>query len=82
MVERFSANKQSRGGILRMRKMLLNRKMIEALAVVLALFMAAGVAEDERTDAGGQWKYALEDGGATVTGCAEEPIGVLILPSE
>jgi len=56
--------------------------MIEALAVVLALFMAAGVAEDERTDAGGQWKYALEDGGATVTGCAEEPIGVLILPSE
>ena len=51
-----------------MRRMSLNGKMIGILAVVLALFMAAGVAEEERTDAGGQWKYVLEDGGATITG--------------
>ena len=39
-------------------KKLLTGKMIGALAVILVLFMAAGVAEEERTDAGG----------ATITG--------------
>ena len=51
-----------------MRSKLLNGKMIGILAVLLVLFMAAGVAEEERTDAGGQWKYALEDGEAERTG--------------
>jgi len=49
-----------------MRRKLLNGKMMGMLAVILALFMAVGVAEEERTDASGQWKYVLEDGGATI----------------
>jgi len=51
-----------------MRRKLLNGKMIGMLAVLLVLFMAAGVAEEERTDAGGQWKYVLEDGETERTG--------------
>ena len=65
-----------------MRKKLLIGKMIGVLAVVLMLFMAAGIAEEERTDAGGQWKYVLEDGGAMITGYEEEPSGDLVIPSE
>ena len=50
-----------------------------------------GVAEEERTDAGGQWKYVPEDGGATITGYVGEyptgyiednPHGYLALPAE
>ncbi|MCL2866530.1 MAG: hypothetical protein FWF47_02080, partial [Clostridia bacterium] len=59
---------------------LLNGKIIIVFTVLLALIMAAGVAEEERTDASGQWKYALEDGGATITGYAEEPQGALVIP--
>ena len=36
------------------RRMLLNGKMIGVLMVLLVLFMAAGVVEEERKDAGGQ----------------------------
>jgi len=49
-----------------MRRKLLYGKMIRVLAVFLVLFMAGGVAEDERTDAGGQWKYVLEEVGVTI----------------
>ena len=49
---------------------------------MLALFMAVGVAGEERTDASGQWKYVLEDGVATITGCVEDPGGALAIPDE
>jgi len=54
------------------------------LAATLALFVTVGVAEEQeyQTDASGQWKYVLEDGGATITGYVEEPSGDLLIPSE
>ncbi|MCL1795355.1 MAG: leucine-rich repeat protein [Clostridia bacterium] len=45
-------------------------------------FMAVGVAEEERMDADGQWKYVLEEGGATITGYVGEPPEELVFPSE
>ena len=65
-----------------MRRKLLHGKMLGVLAAILALFMAAGVAEEERTDASGQWKYVLENGGAIITGYVEEPTGDLVIPGE
>ena len=62
-----------------MHKKLLIGKMLGVLAVLLALSMAVGVAEEERTDASGQWKYVLEDGGAIITGHMEEPPEDLVL---
>ena len=61
---------------------------ILAVAVMLALFVAAGVGEDQeyKTDASGQWKYVLEDDGATImryvgtAGYVEDL--VLVIPSE
>jgi len=78
------------GGMNHMRRKLLNSKLIGILAVLLVLFMAAGVAQEERTDASGQWKYVLEDGGATITGYMgatitgyeDEPDVDLNIPSE
>ena len=69
-----------------MRKKFFVTKVIRA-AVLLALFMTAGVAglagavENERTDAGGQWKYILKDGGAIITGQAGESPANLKLPN-
>ena len=65
-----------------MRRKLLNSKMMVVLAICLILFMVVGVAEEERIDASGQWKYALEEVGATITGYVEEPRGDLVIPSE
>ena len=65
-----------------MRKKFLNSKMLGVLAVFLVVFMAVGVAEEKRTDAGGQWKYALEDGGATITGYVGIPAEELVIPGE
>ena len=65
-----------------MRRKLLNGEAMLVLAVLLVLFMAAGVAEEEKTDASGQWKYVLENGGATVTGYEKEPYANLIIPHE
>ena len=65
-----------------MRRKLLNSKTIGILTVLLVLFVATGLAEAERTDAGGQWKYVLENGGATITGWVEEPSGELSVPHE
>ena len=65
-----------------MYRKLFNVKMVGVLTALLVLFMAAGVAGEERTDASGQWKYVLEDGCATVTGCVEEPSGDLVIPGE
>ena len=59
---------------------LLNGKMAGILVVFLALFMVAGIAEGEWMDASGQWVYAVEDGGATLTGCMKEPSGDLVIP--
>ena len=58
----------------------INSKMIAVLAVLLVLFTAVGAAEEERTDADGQWKYVLEDGGATITGYVVEPAGDVVIP--
>ena len=63
-----------------MRRRLLKVKTIGVLAVILVLFMAVGVAEEEKTDASGQWKYVLEDGCATITGYMMEPVGDLVIP--
>ena len=58
-------------------------KMIGVLAVLLVLFMAVGVVEEERTGASGLWKYLLDnDGGATITGWVEEPSDDLMIPNE
>ena len=57
-------------------------KTMAVFAVLLALFMAAGVAEEERTDDGGQWKYVLEEFGAVITGYVEEPSDDLAIPEE
>ena len=65
-----------------MRSKHFNGKMLGIIVVLLLLFMAVGVAEEERTDASGQWKYVLEDGGAKITGYVEEPSGELVLPGE
>lgn len=65
-----------------MRRKLLSGKMMVVLVVCLVLSMVVGVAEEERTDAGGQWAYFLEDGGATITGYVEEPSGDLVIPDE
>ncbi|MCL1796105.1 MAG: leucine-rich repeat domain-containing protein [Clostridia bacterium] len=69
-----------------MRRNHLIGKMIGVLVVLLVLFMAAGVADDEwtdeKTDASEKWYYVLRDGGVTITGYVEEPIGDLDIPSE
>ena len=54
-----------------MRKKQMNGKLAGMLAVLLVLFVAVGVAEEERTDASGQWGYVLTDGGATFMGYAD-----------
>lgn len=58
------------------------------LAAILVMSMASGfalavsAAGEESTDAGGQWKYVLSEGGATLTGFVEEPGYVLVVPGE
>ena len=61
---------------------LLKIKRIGVLAIALVLLMAAGVAGESQTDAGGLWRYALEDGGAAITGYVGEPPEDLVFPSE
>jgi len=52
--------------------MLFNGKTMVIFALILMLFMAVGVAEEERTDASGQWEYVLENCSAVITGYAGE----------
>ena len=65
-----------------MRRRLVSIKMVGVAAVILVLFMAVGVAGEELTDASGQWKYFIKDGGAAVTGYAGAPKGELVFPGE
>ena len=65
-----------------MRRKLLYGKRIGILAVLLVLFMAVGHAEEERIDAGGRWRYVLEDGGATIMKHLVYPRGVVVIPGE
>ena len=65
-----------------MHRRFLRARAIGILAVLLFLFPAVGIAQEERTDAGGLWTYVLEEGGATIVGCEEEPSGVLTIPGE
>jgi hypothetical protein len=65
-----------------MRRKLIIVTAMGVLAVSLLLFMAVGVAEEEITDAGGQWKYVLGDGGATIVGWVGECDGDLLIPGE
>ena len=64
-----------------MLRKLLNVIVTVVLAILMMFFMATCVAEEERTDASGQWKYVLENGGATITGYVEEPAEDLVFPS-
>ena len=52
---------------------------------VLSLTVGVTRAEqaDEKTDAGGQWKYVTEDSSATITGLADEDFeGFITIPDE
>jgi hypothetical protein len=63
-----------------MRERFLYSRIVWILVALLALSIATGFAEEERTDAGGQWMYVLEGGCATILGCVEERIGALTIP--
>ena len=65
-----------------MTRKLLYGKTIGMLAVILIFFMPVGHAQEEKMNAGGQWRYVLEDGGATITGYVEKPGGDFVVPSE
>lgn len=66
-----------------MRRKLVKGKVLGLLVGLLVLFMAVGAAEEERTDATGQWTYVLEDGGAIIMGhTADELDGKLAIPDE
>ena len=65
-----------------MNRMLFNGKMMAIFALILALVITVGIAGVEITDAGGQWRYVLEDGGATITGYVEELSGDLVIPGD
>jgi tetratricopeptide (TPR) repeat protein len=70
------------GGIVKMQSKRFMGTLLLVLVILLMLFMAAGYAEEEKTDVSGQWKYILEDGNATITGYVEEPGGDLVIPGE
>ncbi|MCL2645160.1 MAG: hypothetical protein FWD51_06855, partial [Betaproteobacteria bacterium] len=71
-----------RGGMNHMRRNHLIGNLLGVLAVLLVLFMAVGVAEEERTDASRQWMCVLKDGGAVVTRYVGEPKADLVIPCE
>ncbi|MCL2545089.1 MAG: leucine-rich repeat domain-containing protein [Clostridia bacterium] len=51
--------------------------------LAIALTAVCGLASaEEATDASGQWKYALEDGGAVITGYVVEPTDDLVIPGK
>lgn len=52
------------------------------MAMALGFALAASAAGEETTDAGGQWKYVVVDGNATLTGFVEELGYVLVIPGE
>jgi hypothetical protein len=63
-----------------MLRKLLSGKTACILAVILTLFMSAGVAEEERKS--GNWKYVMEGDGVTITGFVKEPGGDLTIPDK
>jgi len=64
------------GGRNQMRRKISSDITVGVLAVLLALTMAVGVAEEEKADTSGQWRYLLEAGGATIIGCEELVLSV------
>ena len=63
-----------------MHRKLLNSKMIGMLAVLLALFVMVGAAEEEKKS--GNLRYVLEGDGATITGYVKEPRGNMKIPGK
>ena len=57
-------------------------KIVGILAVLSILFTPAVMAGEERTDGSGQWMYAPQEFGVTVTGYVKEPAGILAVPNE
>ena len=58
-----------------------NGKFMVIIALILVLIVAVGVAEEERTDAGGQWTYILGDDDATIMGYVGELPAELVFSS-
>jgi len=56
--------------------------MFGVLAILLALFMAGGNAQATQTDATGQWRYSLVNGGAYIDRKVDAPRGNLLIPNE
>ena len=65
-----------------MRRKILNGKMMVVLAVLLVLFTAIGVAEEDRLDASGQWWYVLEGEGAFIFEYEGKLASDLVIPDE
>lgn len=59
------------------------RIFLYLIIAAMALPLTASAIVEKMTDASGQWKYVLKDGGAVITGYADgEPTGDLVIPSE
>jgi len=63
-------------------RQLLKIILIGVFMVLLLLYRTVSIAEEEKTDANGQWLYVLQDGIAVIAGCVVEPTGDLVIPSE
>lgn len=60
----------------------MHNRIFVCLIILAMLLLAASAVAEEITDASGQWKYVLKDGGAVITGYEEEPSGDLVIPGE
>jgi len=52
------------------------------LCLMMMAFAVAGASASQVTDASGQWKYVLKEGGATITGYAKPLPSDLFIPNE
>lgn len=61
----------------------MSKKMVLAYLIIaaMALLFSTGVVAEEVPDKSGKWEYVLKDGGAIITGYADqEPTGGLLIP--